>query len=187
MATKNKTIENSVTGERITWLETSADTNGKYLRFIMTLAPGGQLPVTHIHPSQTERFETRKGIIAMEIEGRKTLLAEGQSKVIDRHIPHKFSNPSKDKEVEVEITFTPAGKTEVFLEQFFGLSNEGKTNAEGTPAFLQLMAMANTFEIYIAGPPIIIQKIMSVVIGGIGRLLGYKRFYKKYSPDTTKI
>jgi hypothetical protein len=49
------------------------------------------------------------------------------------------------------------------------------------------MAMANTFEIYIAGPPLPVQKIMSAVLGGLGRLMGYKRFYKKYSPDTAQV
>lgn len=49
---KGKTITNKITGEKITWVETSADTNGKYILFEFDVAPKGYVPVRHIHPSQ---------------------------------------------------------------------------------------------------------------------------------------
>jgi hypothetical protein len=73
------------------------------------------------------------------------------------------------------------GNTETFLEQFFGLGNDNKTKADGTPSFLQIMAMVNEYEIYVAGPPLPIQKIMGVVLGGLARWLGYKKYYSQYS------
>jgi hypothetical protein len=71
--------------------------------------------------------------------------------------------------------------TEVFLEQFFGLGNDGKTSADGTPAFLQIMAMVNEYEIYVSGPPLPVQKIMGLLLGGFAKLLNYKKYYKQYS------
>lgn len=81
----------------------------------------------------------------------------------------------------MKVIFEPALNTETFLEQFFGLGKDNKTKPDGTPPFLQIMAMANKYEIYISGPPLAIQKIMSTILGGIARLIGYKSHYEKYS------
>ncbi|QHT66958.1 hypothetical protein GXP67_09995 [Rhodocytophaga rosea] len=62
MATKNTSISNKRTGEKITWLETSMDTKGKWLSFQFEVAPGGNLPVTHYHPNQKETLWINKGI-----------------------------------------------------------------------------------------------------------------------------
>ena len=81
------------------------------------------------------------------------------------------------------VTFQPALNTEIFLEQFYGLGNANRTKADGTPSFLQIMAMINTYQIYVAGPPLRLQKILGWLLGGLAQLLGYKRFYAQYSPD----
>ncbi|AEV98806.1 hypothetical protein A4D02_09670 [Niastella koreensis] len=181
MAKQNEQIQNKVTGEKITWLKTAANTNGAFLQFKMTLAPGGYLPVKHLHPNQQEQFTVKKGLFKVESGKQERFLKPGDSITIEKGKPHRFWNALPNEETELEVKFTPALNTEVFLEQFFGLSNDDKTKADGTPAFLQLMSMANTYEIYVAGPPLWLQKVMGVVLGGIGRLLGYKKYYKKYS------
>ena len=56
MASKNNIIYNKITKEKITWIETSHDTNGERLSFLFEVAPRGKLPVTHYHPTQIERF-----------------------------------------------------------------------------------------------------------------------------------
>lgn len=181
MAHTNQQIQNKLTGEKITWLQTAADTNGKFLHFKLGLAPGGHLPVRHLHPNQQEQFVVTKGLFKIESGGQEQYLKPGESITVKAGTPHRFWNALPDQETELEITFTPALRTETFLEQFFGLSNDDKTKPDGTPAFLQLMAMANTYEIYVAGPPLWLQKAMGFVLGGIGRLIGYKKFYPKYS------
>ena len=50
MATKGNVIENPVTGEKVTFLETAADTNGELLRLELAVGPHGFLAVPHIHP-----------------------------------------------------------------------------------------------------------------------------------------
>lgn len=182
MAQRNGQIANKLTGEKITWLQTAADTNGAFLKFRMTLAPGGHLPVRHLHPNQQEEFAVKKGRFRIEAGGQEQYLSSGDVVAVKKGIPHRFWNALTDEETELEITFMPALNTETFLEQFFGLSNDDKTRADGTPAFLQLMAMANTYEIYVAGPPLWLQKAMGAVLGSVGRLMGYKKFYQQYSP-----
>jgi mannose-6-phosphate isomerase-like protein (cupin superfamily) len=181
MATKGRSISNNKTGEKITWLETSFDTQGKQLVFDFSVSPNGKLPVTHFHPNQAETFEIQKGEFCIKIGNDIKKLKPGDRIMIDKGVAHQWWNPSETQTAEMKVTFEPALNTEVFLEQFFGLGNDNKTKADGTPSFLQIMAMANKYEIYIAGPPLFIQKLMSAVLGGIARLIGYKSYYEKYS------
>ena len=55
------TIANPVTGERFTFTHTAASTDGELLAFDFALAPGGKVPIPHVHPIQTERFEVVSG------------------------------------------------------------------------------------------------------------------------------
>jgi quercetin dioxygenase-like cupin family protein len=181
MATKGKSISNIKTGEKITWVETAKDSNQKRLIFDFTVAPKGKLPVKHLHPTQTETFEVRSGEFCIMVGKDVKHLRVGEKIKIEKGVAHSWWNPSDVQAAEMLVIFEPAGKTETFLEQFFGLGNENKTKADGTPSFLQIMAMANEYEIYVSGPPLAIQKFMSLVLGGFARLLGYKKFYKRYS------
>ena len=54
------TITNPVTGERFTFTNVRED----LLAFDFALAPGGKVPIPHVHPIQTERFEVVSGASA---------------------------------------------------------------------------------------------------------------------------
>lgn len=181
MAIKGKSISNKRTGEKITWIETAADTNGERLVLIFEVAPKGELPVTHFHPNQTETFEILEGSIAFKIGEDEKTFSVGEKFTLPESVPHRWWNPSETDNFKAIVTFQPALNTETFLEQFYGLSNDGKTKPDGTPNFLQLMAMVRKYQLYIAGPPVFVQKLMSFVVGGIARIFGYKSYYPKYS------
>ena len=51
------TIENPVTGERIVFRQTSAETNGEAVVIDCFVKPSGFVAKAHVHPSQSERFE----------------------------------------------------------------------------------------------------------------------------------
>lgn len=181
MATKGQSISNIKTGEKITWIETAKDSKGERLVFDFSVAPKGKLPVVHFHPNQTETFEIKTGTFCILIGTEIKELHAGEKMIINKGIAHQWWNPSDSQISEMIVTFEPALNTETFLEQFFGLGNDHKTKPDGSPSFLQIMAMANEYEIYIAGPPLPVQKIMASVFGGIARLLGYKKYYRQYS------
>src|SRR5687767_4520095 len=56
MAFTGQTIENPVSGERITFLQTARDTRGEKLEIELELSPDGHVPGAHVHPEQTETF-----------------------------------------------------------------------------------------------------------------------------------
>ncbi|WP_228547532.1 cupin domain-containing protein [Filobacillus milosensis] len=57
-----ETITHKFTGERITFLETSADTDGAYEYIEVFLPPGGEGPPLHYHMKFEEEFEVRRGV-----------------------------------------------------------------------------------------------------------------------------
>jgi quercetin dioxygenase-like cupin family protein len=180
MAKIGQSITNKITGETITWLETAATSQGEQLRFNFAVRPKGMLPVRHLHPRQEETFAMKAGTLKVEVNGQIHHLQAGERLNIPQGAPHQWWNEG-DEAAELTVTFTPALNTETFLEQFFGLCNSGKSRADGTPHFLQLMALVNEYELYVAGPPLPIQKVMGTVLGGFARLLGLKKFYPAYS------
>ncbi len=181
MAAKGKTILNKITGEKFTWLETAKDTNGERLVFDFSVAPNGKLPVVHLHPTQLETFEIQKGTFCIKIGKDVKQLKTGDKLTIDKGVPHQWWNPSASETADMKVTFEPALNTETFLEQWCGLCNDDKIKPDGSPPFLQIMTMVNKYQLYVAGPPLPIQKIMGFVLGGIARLWGYSSYNPKYS------
>lgn len=64
------TIENPITGERVTFLNTSADTDGEMVLIDVTVAPDGFVAAEHLHPYQSERFEVLEGEVEPGLAGR---------------------------------------------------------------------------------------------------------------------
>lgn len=183
MAIKGETITNKITGEKITWIETSKDTNGASLKMHFNVAPKGKAPVKHIHPEQDEIFEeVISGTLRVERNGETQILKPGDSIKVEKGLPHQWWNHSESEPMEMKVTMKPALNSEIFFEQLFGLANDNKTRKDGSPRFMQMMAMINKYKIYLAGPPVRLQKMMSYLFGGIAQLMGYKSYYKKYSP-----
>lgn len=180
-------IANKMTGEKITWLKTATDTNGQYLKFKMVLAPKGALPVVHVHPNQDETFVVKQGICTLLVDGTNHYIKPGESFTVAKGVPHKFQNESATDEMEMDVTFIPALNSKTLLEQFYGLANDGKTGPDGTPDFLQLMTWVNKYEVFVAGPPLWVQKLLGYVLGSIGGLVGYRNFYEKYSPGPVRV
>ena len=70
MIRKGDVIENPVTGERLLFLETSAETNGEYVLVECTVQPNGFVAAAHVHPQQTERFEIESGTRRLQARRR---------------------------------------------------------------------------------------------------------------------
>ena len=60
------TIHNPVTGERITFRATSADTDGKAVVIECAVQPDGFVAARHVHPSQSERFAVIDGTLGIK-------------------------------------------------------------------------------------------------------------------------
>ncbi|HZU60264.1 MAG TPA: cupin domain-containing protein, partial [Solirubrobacteraceae bacterium] len=92
MAHTGQTIVNPVSGERITFLKTSADTGGEYLEIDVELTPDGAVPGMHVHPHQEERFEVISGNVRFRKGLRRIDAQAGDVVVVEPGKAHKFKN-----------------------------------------------------------------------------------------------
>ena len=87
MAQRGESIENPLTGERMTFLKTTADTNGQSLEFEFIAPPGWSVPA-HIHPYQQERTEMISGVLSGRVAGEEIGLGAGEVRVVPSGVVH---------------------------------------------------------------------------------------------------
>lgn len=171
-------LTNRETGERIAFLRRESRDGVACAVFDFRLAPGGAVPVEHMHAEQTERYVVERGTMTFSIDGAARTLSAGESIDILPGQFHTVRNAGDD-EAAATVTFTPADGIEHFFESLFGLANEGKTKA-GAPSLLQVAAFIPQYRQYIAGPPVVAQRILFFFLGPIARLLGYRKTFPEY-------
>ena len=178
MIRKGDVIENPVTGERMLFLETSADTNGEYVLVQVTVQPNGFVAAAHMHPYQTERFEIESGTIAFKVNGKEIVAGPGETVVVPAKSSHKFWNAGETEAVFV-CEVRPALQFERLLQTMFALANDGKTNRKGMPNPLRLavIARANFDTVRLPLVPGWMQRTALAAGAPLGRLLGYEPTY----------
>jgi quercetin dioxygenase-like cupin family protein len=181
MAKQGDIINNKLTGDIVEFLETSAETGGRYTRIKFTVKPGGFKPVEHIHPQVNETFKVLSGKLSYILNGEKYTLEAGREITLPKGIRHTHFNNEKG-DLVMEQTFAPSLDVEVFLENLFGLTGDGRFK-NGSPEFLQIMMWLRKLEAktYLAAIPVSAQKALSFALAPLGRMLGYKASYAKYS------
>jgi quercetin dioxygenase-like cupin family protein len=159
MAYAGQILDNPVSGERIIFRETAADTGGERLSIDLALAPDGHVPGKHVHPEQTERFEVTGGTMKFKM-GRKTIVAHaGDVVVVPAGTAHKFENAG-DGVATARVEVTPALRMENLFETAVALAEGGRTNKKGLPKPLDLAVFTKRFEREVVGafPPVWVQK-----------------------------
>jgi mannose-6-phosphate isomerase-like protein (cupin superfamily) len=178
MIRSGDTIHNPVTGESITFHQTSADTNGEAVVIETVVQPDGAVCASHVHPSQTERFAVVEGMLGMKVGRKKLLLERGDVAVVEPGMPHKFWNMG-DEPVSFVCEVRPALQFESLLETMFALAEDGKTNKKGMPNPLRLavIARAHFDTVRLPQPPAWLQRAGLALGAPLGRLLGYGATY----------
>src|ERR1700744_3891130 len=122
MAAKGRPeIVNPLSGERITILETGA--GGDVLVWELLLAPGGQVPSSHAHPGQEERFTVREGRMRFRVGWRRLLAEPGDTVVVAPGKAHHFANAGPVP-ARVEVRTSPALGMADLLETAAALAQE---------------------------------------------------------------
>ena len=178
MIRTGSTIYNQVTGERVTFLATSGDTDGEAVVVECVVQPDGAVAAAHVHPSQTERFAVASGTLGMKVGGRKLVLGAGDVATVEPGKAHKFWNAG-DEPVKFVCEVRPALQFESLLETMFALAADGKTNRKGMPNLLRLAVIANAHFDTVRLPfvPAWLQKAGLIFGDPVGRLVGYAATY----------
>jgi quercetin dioxygenase-like cupin family protein len=118
----SRTVTNTATGEKITFLETSAETGGVRVVAEITLVPGGAV-TPHSHQC-TETFECLDGSFITHLRGQEMEFRPGQRMIAEPHEMHGFRNDSAQL-ATLKVTATPALELDRVLRTLCGLSHDG--------------------------------------------------------------
>lgn len=146
MIHSGQTLENPVTGERFTFTHTAASTDGELLAFELALRPGGAVPIPHVHPIQTERFEMLSGTMRFRVGLRHVTAEAGDVLEIEPGVMHGFANAG-DEEVRVLVEVRPALAMEDMFAEVIAMAEAGRMTRRGMPrSLLDLALLARTYD-----------------------------------------
>jgi len=117
--TRDRTIQDPLTGQRLTFLDTADDTQGESLRAEVCLEPGGFVP-RHLHMRQDERLEVVAGSIRFRTRGEDRVLGPGDTSVINRRRFHRVSNAGPG-EARFTLAVHPARHIEQTMRSMFAV------------------------------------------------------------------
>ena len=151
MAYAGQVLKNPISGERIVFRKTAADTAGELLAFELFLSPDGHVPGAHVHPEQEERFEVVKGTMKFQKGLRTSIAREGDKVAVPPGTMHRFANAGEET-AHVLVEVRPALRMEQLLETATALAREGRTNSKGMPNALELALFVREFEREVRAP-----------------------------------
>ena len=149
MIRSGDTISNPVTGEVITFVQTSDETEGRLLVLHDTWTRPGQRAAPHVHPRMEERFEVVRGLVGAVVDDEERLLEPGEVLVVPAGTPHVAWNASGG-ETRLRLEFRPAGRWQEVVERLFALARDGLTDARGVPEPAALSQLLDEFSDEIA-------------------------------------
>jgi quercetin dioxygenase-like cupin family protein len=146
MITPGQTLENPVTGERFTFIHTAASTGGELLAFELSLRPGGAVPIAHVHPIQTERFEMLEGQMRFRLGWRTRLAAPGDVIEVEPGVMHGFANVG-EQAARLRVEVPPALAMEEMFAEVIEMAQAGRMSDRGLPRNpLDLAALARRYD-----------------------------------------
>lgn len=132
MARAGDELVNPISGERIVFLQTAADTDGRLLEMDdFWTRPGHRAP-EHIHPEMQERWEVIAGSVCFRIAGIERTAGPGEVVIALAGVPHVAWNPDAAP-VHLRIQMRLALDWERFVERPFALARDGHTDERGIP------------------------------------------------------
>lgn len=189
MISKGQTIENPVTGERMTFVETSASTGGEYCLIELRADPGSTVAAAHVHASQTETFEVISGTLGAKVAGRTITAEAGATVIVLPGEAHKWWNAGDD-ELVFRCEVRPALQFESLIETMFSLAADGKTNRKGmpNPFRLAVIAKAHFDTVQLPVVPAWLQRAALAMGAPVGKAMGFAPTYaSRPTPATSAL
>jgi mannose-6-phosphate isomerase-like protein (cupin superfamily) len=129
---EERRIYNPVQKDSVTFLKTSAETDGAYTRAEVVVAPGGGTS-PHYHLTYAEHFEVVKGDLEVMVDGETRTLRPGEKAVVPPNTLHCFRNRTNDPTTFVGEARPGSPGFEKALRVLYGLAEDGRVRAIGVP------------------------------------------------------
>jgi quercetin dioxygenase-like cupin family protein len=175
-------IEHPSFGARMTFLETSGETNGDLLRIEVVLPPGFSM-AEHVHPHQEERHEVLSGTLRGSVGGHEQDYKAGERVVGPPGVPHAWRNPSDGEDLRMVSEHRPVSHMEHMLETGFAIAQDFEANKRGALGHLLRAAILMDEvkdDFYFTGAPMRALMTVFVALAPVGRLFGYGTGYPEY-------
>ena len=164
-------ISNPITGERIVFRRTAAQTDGELLEFDVELRPGGVIAgFPHRHP-QTERFHVTAGRLVGWIEGRGAVSHQaGEQFTIQSNRDHLLGNGAAGR-TRARVVVRPPDRFAEFFETVFALSAGRRPQGlSRLAAMRRALALAREIRLTPSIVPRMVQQSLTRALrGGRGR------------------
>lgn len=175
---------------RVTWIKTTADTSGEYIRFSPVIGPTAQgalpgkpaSPPIHAHDKQVECFEVVRGTMAYLLDGIEGLVGP-QDTVADPlcvppGVPHTFWIGDNTTELEIIVNLSPALHGEKFFRTLAGFQADFESNV----SILQALLTLAHGDVRPAEIPKNVWGAVAPVLEVVARhVLGFQPFYAEYT------
>lgn len=175
-------------GERLTFLRTAEETDGQLFEMEAIYNPNSPRPPLHYHPYQEEQFQVLNGTFRVKVGETEHTYESGDTFTVPADTPHWMHNVS-DEEGRLRWQIRPAMRSQDFFATMWGLAADGKTDADGVPNILHLAVILREYrdEFRASSPPYFVQRLLFALLAPIGRLLGYRARYDRYSGKTAGV
>lgn len=176
-------IQSRKRGEKMIFIKTAEDTNGKMLEFRHVIQPHSGYSPAHLHAEQTETYEVIKGIATYQINGEVKKVHRGEPVIIPPDTMHVNPYNESDDILIIHRTTTPEGGAQLFFVTWFALVEAGEhINDHLELNLLQLARVAQFLpkKTFVKGYPRLAQKIGLAVFAFIARLINYRLRYENY-------
>ncbi|MGE7777531.1 cupin domain-containing protein [Chitinophaga sp. NPDC101104] len=175
-----RTIYNPIIGDKVTFLETAAETGGERVTVEVELAPGGKNGL-HYHTTYFEHFEVVEGELGLQVGKEILYLRRGGTADVALYVRHLFFNPSNKQPVTFRVTISPARGFEDTLRIAYGLAADGKVNKKGIPLkFGHLAVLLDIGETYLPFMPYWLQSRLFRYLGRRARRKGAVKELEHY-------
>lgn len=165
MSDEWRRVENPLSGETYTFVETSEEAGGARVVTEIEVQPGGG-PPAHAHPME-ETFELLGGRVEVLLDGTRRLLEPGEPVVVAPDRIHTFTNPT-DQLATVKVTVVPPMDFERIIRALTGLTRDGRIRARGQrppePAHLAALVHRNGYY-----QPPLPRPVWRVILGTMAR------------------
>jgi len=171
MAYAGQTLTNPASGERITFRQTAASTDGALVAIDLELPAGARVPGgLHIHPCQEERFAVVAGTMRFRLGRERVTAGPSEVVVVPAGVKHDFANPG-DTDALIRVEIRPALQMERLFETAVNLAEQGRTMLGGIPKPLDLALFLDEFEneVQAAFPPRWAQRIALAPLAWLAR------------------
>jgi len=152
MARAGDELVNPITGERIVFRKTAADTDGTLLEMDDFWTRPEHRTVEHVHPEMQERWEVIAGSVCFRIDGVEQIAGPGEVVIAPAGVPHMAWSIDAAP-VHLRIQMQPALRWERFVERLFALARDGHTDERGMPDPTLMIELLGEFPREIAPAP----------------------------------